>query len=267
MEQTITFEQFDGLKFQIRHIITRRETHFFQIEPHTHNEYELYINVSGDVSFMVENKIYAAERSNVIIAKPGEYHHCIYKSDAPHEHFWILIAVNEVFLEPLLDGLNESRLTFGASEGEELIKICRKMMHDDLPMYERYALFFHFFDTLKKNGREYPPTEEGEVPRELVAALEYINKNIKNNIDIKDMAENSFISITTLERLFKKYFNMPPRKFISDKRLCLAASFLLDGKTVQEAAMESGFCDCSHFICRFKEKFGTTPLRYKKQIK
>ena len=59
-------------------------------QPHSHDCYEFYINVSGDVSFLVENSLYPLSRGDVIIARPGEQHHCVYRSDKPHKMFWIL---------------------------------------------------------------------------------------------------------------------------------------------------------------------------------
>ena len=56
-------------------------------ESHIHKECEVYINLSGDVSFEVENRIYPISRGSVIITRPYEYHHCIYRSNALHEYF------------------------------------------------------------------------------------------------------------------------------------------------------------------------------------
>ena len=76
--------------FQIKLTETNRSIHTYEIGLHTHSEFELYINLSGDVSFLVENNLYDLKHGDVIIARPGEYHHCVYRSDAPHKLFWIL---------------------------------------------------------------------------------------------------------------------------------------------------------------------------------
>ena len=44
--------------FQIKLTETNRSIHTHEIELHTHNEFELYVNLSGDVSFLVENNLY-----------------------------------------------------------------------------------------------------------------------------------------------------------------------------------------------------------------
>ena len=59
---------------------------------HIHDECEIYVNLSGDVSFIVENKIYPVKPGDIIISKPFEYHHCVYHSNKLHKHFWILFS-------------------------------------------------------------------------------------------------------------------------------------------------------------------------------
>ena len=68
---------------------------------HIHKECEIYINISGDVSFVVEGQIYPVKPGSIIITKPYEYHHCVYHSNKLHRHFWFLISPcgNEKFLD------------------------------------------------------------------------------------------------------------------------------------------------------------------------
>ena len=54
------------------------ETHKLEIDAHTHEKCEIYINLTGDISFMVEGNVYPVKRGCAIITKPGEWHHCIY---------------------------------------------------------------------------------------------------------------------------------------------------------------------------------------------
>ena len=44
-----------------------------QFDAHVHEECEIYINLSGDVSFMVENRLYPVSYGNIIITRPFEY--------------------------------------------------------------------------------------------------------------------------------------------------------------------------------------------------
>lgn len=61
---------------------------------HIHDECDIYINLSGDVSFAVENSLYPLLPGNIIITHPHEYHHCIYHSEKLHKHFWTLFQTS-----------------------------------------------------------------------------------------------------------------------------------------------------------------------------
>ena len=100
-----TLNEFD---FQIKLTETNRSLHTHEIGLHTHNEFELYVNLSGDVSFLVENNLYNLSRGDVIIARPGEYHHCIYRSDAPHKFFWILFNGFISSILSVVDAMSEA---------------------------------------------------------------------------------------------------------------------------------------------------------------
>ena len=56
-------------------------------KPHIHDSYEIYVNVSCEVAFLVNNRLYPVKRGDVIVSRPGDVHICVYQSDAPHERF------------------------------------------------------------------------------------------------------------------------------------------------------------------------------------
>jgi len=95
--------------FSINHLDIDAASSLNQNETHIHKECEIYLNLSGNVCFEVENHLYPISRGSVIITRPYEYHHCIYRSNARHEHFWITFSAEES--EDLF------RLFFGREKG------------------------------------------------------------------------------------------------------------------------------------------------------
>lgn len=267
MSKNIKFSGFSDFDFRITYSEKVRKEHFFQIDSHVHTECEIYINLSGDISFMVDDKIYDIEPGDVIIVGPNEYHHCIYRSDELHRHFWILISVNENqnILEPFFNKEDFGALVrLNLCDKENLISICNHLQSDALDECEKYILFFKLMRLLKSE-KTIHTTRENTLPKDIISAIDYINKHLSQNISITDIAKSAFVSINTLERHFRENLNMSPTAFIKDKRLIYSAKLLRSGKNVLDAAMESGFCDSSHFIVCFKKKFKMTPLVYKKE--
>ena len=69
MERTISYGGIAPFEFNIKY--TDLSLDFYEASSigHTHNECEIYINVSGDVSFMVENNIYPISSGDIIITR------------------------------------------------------------------------------------------------------------------------------------------------------------------------------------------------------
>ncbi len=237
-------------------------------EQHAHGECEIYINVTGDVSFMVEENIYKISPGDIIITRPGERHHCIYHSNKVHKHYWMLFRTDNN--EKLFD------LFFKRKQGEgnlialtedktkELFSVCNRLLkYGETDVFEKYHDFFTLISLISKGRCD----EHARImlPLELSTSLEYIKKNLKNKICVSGLAKVANMSVSTFERKFKENIGMSPREYITQRRLSLAAMLLMKGDSVSYVSEECGFSDYSYFIMIFKKKYGLTPLEFKKE--
>ncbi len=262
--------EFDGITpfaFNIMYGMQQRKSHTFQINSHIHEQCEIYINLTGDVSFMVENCLYPVTRGEAIIARPYEYHNCVYNSDLQHEHIWILFSSNGN--EDLLDVFfNRNKgegnlITLSQDNREELIRVCMEMISKELTKAEQYLYFFKILTLLSSGSLTGKKLDK--MPSDLAFAINYIEKNLSKKLTVKNVAEKAHVSINTLERRFRECMNITPREFIRQKRLVYAAELLRKGRSVLDAGIESGFEDISHFIRIFRDVWGITPHKYKKK--
>jgi AraC-like DNA-binding protein len=251
--------------FQIKYTETDRKSHTYEIGLHTHNEFELYINLSGDVSFLVENNLYDLSRGDVIIARPGEYHHCVYRSDAPHKLFWILFDCqkNKDILDFLKDGFRENYISPQGDLREELIDLCYALHHRSLTNEEKIYAFFRIFAILKQSKNNV--SEKSLLSHEMHKIIDYIGIHIHEEITVNGIAKALYISQSTLERRFKEALDMTPLEYIRKKKLVLAAQMLQEGKSVLTAGTSVGYNDNSYFIELFKHYYKITPYQYKKK--
>lgn len=79
-------------------------------------------------------------------ARPGEYHHCVYHSNALHKHFWILFSSNEMsdlfslFYER---GAGENNmLILSGNRFKELADLCHAINENNAPNAESLYRFF-----------------------------------------------------------------------------------------------------------------------------
>ncbi|MBQ8345132.1 MAG: helix-turn-helix transcriptional regulator [Clostridia bacterium] len=235
---------------------------------HVHPECEVYINLSGNVSFMVEQRLYPILPGSIILTRPYEYHHCIYHSDELHKHFWILFSAqgNERLLSRFFDRTSGegNLLILPPKEQNELLTLCRQMLSPASSDIEEYERFFTFLRLLNSSSASVgtPPGYDETI----AFALSYMDEHVREHICMKELAREAHVSLNTLERHFSELFGMSPLSYLKKKRLAFAASVLFEGGSVLEACTESGFSDYSNFIRLFRENYGMTPLQYKKKV-
>ncbi len=258
------YEKINAFDFQIKYNDITQESPQNTFHSHIHEECEIYINLSGDVSFVVEENIYPIKPGDIIITRPYEYHHCVYHSDKLHKHFWILFSpsgneqlLNVFYNRPAGKG---NLLTLSPTNTEHLIVLCHKMSEANNEA-SKYANFFTLISLLHK--AEVVSRPDHIYPNDLTYALDYIAHNFTYQISMQEIAQGANVSLNTLERHFAKFFNMSPHVYIQKKRLSHAAMLLSEGSTVTEASEKSGFADFSSFISLFKKNYGKTPLKYK----
>lgn len=235
-------------------------------DDHIHNKCEIYINLSGDVSFAVENSVYPVMPGGIIITRPLEYHHCIYHTNKLHKHFWILFSATgnerlfDIFYKRELGKNN--LLMLPADKTEELFSLCHGLTDGCKNEAEKYYLFFKLINLLNNSNAVSAPDDLGS--DSIIKAINCINNNLSRNISVTEIARECNVSVNTLERRFLRELNISPSAYIRKKRLANAAKLLSEGHSVTEAAEMSGFADCSNFILLFKKAYQITPLQYKK---
>lgn len=235
---------------------------------HIHNECEIYINLSGDVSFAVENSVYPVMPGGIIVTRPLEYHHCIYHTNRLHKHFWFLFSAagNErlfdIFYKRELGKNN--LLMLPTDKTKELFSLCHSITEGCADETKKYFLFFKLISLLNDANAVNAPDISGSDC--IIKAINCINRNLSHNISVTEIARECNVSVNTLERRFLRELNISPAAYIKKKRLANAAKLLSEGHSVTEAAELSGFADCSNFISLFKKAYQITPLQYKKTI-
>ncbi|MGN1099008.1 MAG: helix-turn-helix domain-containing protein [Christensenellales bacterium] len=238
-------------------------------EDHIHDECEIYVNISGDVSFAVENSVYPLMPGGIIITRPHEYHHCIYHSDKQrHRHFCIFFSANgnerlfDIFYNRAIG--KENLLMLTPEKSDEMFSVCREMIDGSGCEAENYYRFFTLINLLRSASVSNAPGDDGGDC--VIRAINRINGGLSQEMTVREIAGYCNVSVNTLERRFMQALNTSPSEYIKKKKLANAAKLLTEGYGVTEAAELSGFSDCSSFISVFKKYYQTTPLKYKKNI-
>lgn len=92
--------------------------------------------------------------------------------------------------------------------------------------------------------------------------IEYIEKNIKEDLTIEILANEVGYSIYHFSRIFKEQMGMSLMEYVRERRLICASKEIFSGKKIIDVSIEFGFKTHSGFSKAFKKKFGFTPTQH-----
>ena len=228
---------------------------------HIHSCYELYVNVSGDVSFLHDRDIYDIQPGDVILSCPSDVHYCIYRASCFHDHFCVWFsdgAIGDFLSRRHLRG----RIRPSGESRERMLQLLHTLCAADVDPFLQTATLLELV-TLLDTGESKDATEK--TSDRLSAVLRYVDEHLTEINGISEVAQAFFLSDSTLNRMFRTQLGISFGKYLEAQRLALSERLLRADHSVTEACFLSGFTDCSRFIAKFKDKFGTTPLKYKKR--
>ncbi|NQZ56941.1 MAG: AraC family transcriptional regulator [Lentisphaeraceae bacterium] len=96
--------------------------------------------------------------------------------------------------------------------------------------------------------------------------IAYIRENLQKSITVGELAEKACLSVSALERQFKKRFKMPPLQYVKRLRLNMACELLMTtDDSISDIALNCGFCDHSYMTKQFTERIGMSPRQYRQK--
>jgi len=234
----------------------------FYEKTHFHSVYEFYINIEGNLSFMVNNQIYPVAGGDIIISRPGELHNPLYTEPTVHKYrcLWIYLEKGSPF-ERFFDNEDFSPRYTPSKRTAAAIDGLLSRFAEGSPTEQNEAV--RVFLSLIFENTKHPEQSAAPIPKSLKAAIEYIDKSFAEIRSIADVAEQCYISVPTINRLFKKHLNTTPNDFLNMTKLSKAKKLLDDGFSVTDSCVQAGFSNCSYFIALFKKQYGLTPHQYK----
>jgi len=99
-----------------------------------------------------------------------------------------------------------------------------------------------------------------------ITLQQVMEDNFCYNLKMEEFARLCMRSLSAFKRDFQDVYQTSPGKWLLEKRLNHALHLLSNGgKTVSEAAFESGFENGSHFSRAFRQRFGAAPAAIRQQ--
>lgn len=110
------------------------------------------------------------------------------------------------------------------------------------------------------------PTLDSHHPT-LRKVTHYVLQNLNNFLTLDDLANAASVTTFYLCRLFKAQFNLSPMKWLWLQRTWAAGAYVISKKEfcLTDIAFACGFSSSAHFSRLFKQVYGVTPSKFRKE--
>jgi AraC family transcriptional regulator, arabinose operon regulatory protein len=106
-----------------------------------------------------------------------------------------------------------------------------------------------------------------DYPVSIRNAIEYIRRNLNQNLDLKTICQKSNLSVRHGTRLFKRHLGMSPMQFMIGLKMEWARNLVSDtAMNIKQIATILGYDDPLYFSLQFRKKFGLSPRQYRQKI-
>ena len=233
--------------------------------PEIRSHFLIVLVNSGTAVLYRNEKEIPFKTNDILVMFPGEK--IYYEAKTDWSIKWIGVSGDQ--LEAILGivGISREKPIFTPKNSKELEEIITKLydLEYDNSLFVKYkiqSLLYEFFSLLISNKKE----KNASSPIE--SAVQIINYNYNNNLNIKDIAKSLFLDNAYFSRLFKEKMGLSPKKYILNLRIEKAKELLTDtNHHIKEISITTGFADPLYFSRIFCKLEGMTPSEYREKHK
>lgn len=181
-------------------------------------------------------------------------------------HIPVILLTAKANIESKLEGL-----TYGADDyitKPFSVSYFMARIENLLNQRKRLQNIFGFLD--KNEFKDFNPLpclitdQDEEMMKKVMIAIEQNIDN--NNFSIEELGSTVGLNRTTFCNKIKSLTGFTPVEFMRDIRIKRAAQLISDSQLlIKEIAFMTGFLDIKYFSKSFKNKYGVTPMEYRKQ--
>lgn len=242
----------------------------FTFDGESHDSWECVFVLEGKAEITAGDKVYVLEPGQVILHPPLEFHsisnesniglriviisfsadafpikaHGVYTFPSQEKLLHVLSRLLDVFTRnaTMVSGIKD-----GVSPADVQLSVST---------LEQYVISILYHD----NEITSPKRDKRSILYR--RALEVMQQNIEKRISTENIAELCNVSVSTLQKLFKRFTGLGVAKYYEEIVMERASAMVENGMRVKEIASSLGYDDQNYFSTAYKRHFGISPTKH-----
>ena len=258
------------------------DTKHLNVDLHTHDYYEFYFYMEGEVDFEIGERRQSLKSGDFVIVPPGALHRAfVVDTGLPYRRFVFWISSD--YAGQLAERFPDFAYLLRYMDTERH----RNIFHNDPVSFN--AILSRTLALLEEiHGSHYGRSAMIEIRVEDLLMLlcrtvhdrvdpaagknelhlyeqvmAYIDENPEQHITLDSLAERFYVSKYHIAHSFKEKLGISVHQYLLKKRLAACRDALLMNEKISEVCLAYGFKDYPGFFKAFRKEYGMSPKEYK----
>lgn len=252
-----------------------------KVDLHSHDYYEFYFFLEGEVSIQIDKNIYPIQYGDIMLVPPHIKHKpLIHSLDVPYRRFvfWISEEYCNHLLQLSLDYVylmqyvqvskqyifHNDRITFNGIQSK-LLRLIEEMQSErfgrsaQIPLCVN-DLILHLNRLVYERSNPKQSSAEASLYQNV---LTYIEEHLDDHLSLDAIAGEFYVSKYHIAHVFKENLGLSIHQYITKKRLSMCRQAIRGKMSITEAYQTFGFGDYSSFYRAFKKEYGISPKDFR----
>lgn len=260
--------------FEIFYYNDRNLSH---VDMHSHNYYEFYFFLEGNVKMQIQDQQYSLKYGDLILIPPRIYHKAVIDNmEVPYRRFvfWISqeycnhlldISPDYVYLQQYVQIKNDyifhnDRITFNTIQSR-ILRLIEEQRSDKFGRTPQIALcvddlILHLNRLVYERNTPANPHVADSLYQNIMS---YIEGHLDESLTLDALAAEFYVSKYHIAHVFKDNLGLSIHQYITKKRLTACREAIQSGENITQTYQAFGFGDYSSFYRAFKKEYGISP--------